>query len=125
MTISSGVEGQARRPARIARGGWQDVLRFAAGSLIILYHFREASPVPLPQLHPVFDRGYLLTDFFIIDSGYVLARIYGDRLAARLIREHPLGDLVRQVVRALAAGHVGDVDAPTVEAVLAEVRDGA
>ena len=70
------------RPPRIARGGWLDALRFIVGALIILYHFREASPVPLPQLHPVFDRGYLLTDFFIIDSGYVLARIYGDRLAA-------------------------------------------
>lgn len=82
MTISSGVEGQARRPARIARGGWLDVLRFAAGSLIILYHFREAAPLPLGQIHPVFDRGFLLTDFFIIDSGYVLARIYGERLAS-------------------------------------------
>jgi peptidoglycan/LPS O-acetylase OafA/YrhL len=71
-----------RSPPRIARGGWLDALRFIVGALIILYHFREASPVPLPQLHPVFDRGYLLTDFFIIDSGYVLARIYGDRLAA-------------------------------------------
>lgn len=71
-----------RVPPRIARGGWLDALRFIVGALIILYHFREASPVPLPQLHPVFDRGYLLTDFFIIDSGYVLARIYGDRLAS-------------------------------------------
>ncbi len=70
------------RPDRIARGGWLDALRFIVGALVILYHFREAAPVPLPQLHPVFDRGYLLTDFFIIDSGYVLARIYGDRLAA-------------------------------------------
>lgn len=69
-------------PPRIARGGWLDALRFIVGALIILYHFRDAAPVPLPQLHPVFDRGYLLTDFFIIDSGYVLARIYGDRLAS-------------------------------------------
>ena len=82
MTRSSDGEGQARRPARIARGGWLDVLRFAAGSLIILYHFREAAPLPLGQIHPVFDRGFLLTDFFIIDSGYVLARIYGERLAS-------------------------------------------
>ncbi|WOB79916.1 acyltransferase [Brevundimonas nasdae] len=71
-----------RSPPRIARGGWLDALRFIVGALIILYHFREAAPVPLTQVHPVFDRGYLLTDFFIIDSGYVLARIYGDRLAA-------------------------------------------
>ena len=70
------------RPIRIVRGGWLDALRFIVGALIILYHFREAAPVPLGQLHPVFERGYLLTDFFIIDSGYVLARIYGDRLAS-------------------------------------------
>lgn len=70
-------------PPRIARGGWLDLLRFVVGALIILYHFREAAPTPLGQLHPAFDRGYLLTDFFIIDSGYVLARVYGDRLAAK------------------------------------------
>ncbi len=70
-----------RRPPRIARGGWLDALRFIVGGLIILYHFREAAPVPLGALHPLFDRGYLLTNFFIIDSGYVLARIYADRLA--------------------------------------------
>ncbi|WP_231681450.1 MULTISPECIES: acyltransferase family protein [Brevundimonas] len=58
------------------------MLRFAAGALIILYHFREAAPLPLGQIHPVFDRGFLLTNFFIIDSGYVLARIYGERLAS-------------------------------------------
>lgn len=51
--------------------------------MIILYHFRNAAPLPLGQLHPLFHRGYLLTDFFIIDSGYVLARIYGERLAER------------------------------------------
>lgn len=78
------------RPVRIARGGWLDALRFIVGALIILYHFREAAPVPLGQLHPVFERGYLLTDFFIIDSGYVLARIYGDRLASDRPRCAPM-----------------------------------
>lgn len=72
----------APAPPRLARGGWLDVLRFTAGALIVLYHFREAAPVPLGEVHPVFDRGYLLTNFFIIDSGYILARIYGDRFAA-------------------------------------------
>ena len=33
-------------PPRIARGGLLDALRFVVGALIILYHFREASPVP-------------------------------------------------------------------------------
>jgi peptidoglycan/LPS O-acetylase OafA/YrhL len=103
------------RPVRIARGGWLDALRFIVGALIILYHFREASPVPLPQLHPVFERGYLLTDFFIIDSGYVLARIYGDRLASgqaslrayarqRLLRVFPAHLVVSLVLVTLVGG---------------------
>ena len=49
----------------------------------------------------MFDRGYLLTDFFIIDSGYVLARIYGDRLAVRS------GVAARLCAPAAAAGHSG------------------
>lgn len=64
----------------IARGGWLDGLRIAVALMIVLYHFRGAVPVPLDQFHPVFDRGYLLTNFFIIDSGYVLGRIYYRRL---------------------------------------------
>jgi len=102
-------------PPRIARGGWLDALRFIVGALIILYHFREASPVPLLQLHPVFERGYLLTDFFIIDSGYVLARIYGDRLASgqaslraysrqRLLRVVPAHLVVSFILVALVGG---------------------
>jgi len=102
-------------PPRIARGGWLDALRFIVGAMIILYHFREAAPVPLGQLHPVFDRGYLLTDFFILDSGYVLARIYGDRLAAgkasiraysrqRLLRVVPAHLMVILVLVAIVGG---------------------
>ena len=73
------------RPPPIGRGGWLDALRFIVGAMIVLYHFRNVAPLPLPDLHPVFDRGYLLTDFFIIDSGYVLARVYADRLAQHRI----------------------------------------
>ncbi|MES2861822.1 MAG: acyltransferase [Pseudomonadota bacterium] len=63
----------------IARGGWLDALRFIVASLIILHHFQAAGPVPLAEaLHPVFERGgFLLTNFFLIDSGYVLMRVYG------------------------------------------------
>lgn len=93
-----------RVPPRIARGGWLDALRFIVGALIILYHFREAAPVPLPQLHPAFDRGYLLTDFFIIDSGYVLARIYGDRLAAG---QASLSAYARQRLLRVIPAHLG------------------
>lgn len=113
-----------RSPPRIARGGWLDALRFIVGALIILYHFREAAPVPLGQLHPVFERGYLLTDFFIIDSGYVLARIYGDRLAVgraslqaytrqRLLRVIPAHLLVSLFLVAIVGGATLAGVAPT------------
>ncbi|MBB3872245.1 MAG: acyltransferase [Brevundimonas sp.] len=63
----------------IARGGWLDALRFIVAFLIILHHYQAAGPVPLAEaLHPVFERGgFLLTNFFLIDSGYVLMRVYG------------------------------------------------
>lgn len=96
------------QPVRISRGGWLDILRFVAGALIILYHFREAAPIPLGQFHPVFDRGYLLTNFFIIGSGYVLARIYGDGFAARTI---PLRAYVRQRFLRVAPSHLAVVGA--------------
>lgn len=63
----------------ISRGGWLDALRFIVASLIILHHFQAAGPVPLAHLiNPIFERGgFLLTNFFLIDSGYVLMRVYG------------------------------------------------
>jgi peptidoglycan/LPS O-acetylase OafA/YrhL len=67
---------------RIARGGWLDALRFIVAGLIIVHHYQLAAPVPLETFHPLFERsGYLLTNFFIIDSGYVLMRVYGARVA--------------------------------------------
>ena len=68
----------------IVRGGWLDALRFIVASLIIFHHFQGAGPVPLAEgLHPVFERGgFLLTNFFLIDSGYVLMRVYGGSIAA-------------------------------------------
>jgi len=67
----------------IVRGGWLDALRFTVASLIILHHFQGAGPVPLAEaVHPVFERGgFLLTNFFLIDSGYVLMRVYGASVA--------------------------------------------
>lgn len=68
----------------IARGGWLDALRFIVAGLIILHHFQGAGPIALAEgLHPVFERGgFLLTNFFLIDSGYVLMRVYGASVAA-------------------------------------------
>lgn len=68
----------------IVRGGWLDALRFIVAGLIILHHFQGAGPVALAESwHPVFERGgFLLTNFFLIDSGYVLMRVYGASVAS-------------------------------------------
>ena len=70
-------------PPPIMRGGWLDALRFIVAALIILHHFQGAGPIALAEgLHPVFERGgFLLTNFFLIDSGYVLMRVYGGSIA--------------------------------------------
>lgn len=83
----------------IARGGWLDVLRFLVASLIILHHFQAAGPAPLAEIiNPVFERaGFLLTNFFLIDSGYVLMRIYGRAIAEG--RLAPGDFFVRRVLR--------------------------
>lgn len=62
------------------RGGALDLLRFAAALLIVLYHYGTEAPIALADLHPVFGRGYLATDFFLILSGYVLGRAYGGQI---------------------------------------------
>lgn len=66
--------------APAGRGGALDALRFAAALLIVLYHYGAEAPVTLASLHPVFDRGYLATDFFLILSGFVLGRAYGGQV---------------------------------------------
>lgn len=62
------------------RGGALDALRLAAALLIVLYHYGAEAPVVLADLHPVFGRGYLATDFFLILSGFVLGRAYGGQI---------------------------------------------
>ena len=66
--------------APAGRGGVLDMLRFAAALLIVLYHYGAEAPVTLVTLHPVFGRGYLATDFFLILSGFVLGRAYGAQI---------------------------------------------
>ena len=68
-------------PLPLTRGGVLDGLRFLAAFCMVIYHFSFCSPTPLARLHPVFARGYLATDFFLVVSGYVLGRIYGARVA--------------------------------------------
>ncbi len=109
-------------PPPIMRGGWLDALRFIVAALIILHHFQMSAPIPLAEsVHPVFERGgFLLTNFFLIDSGYVLMRVYGravgsgrmsktDFFLKRALRVFPahlivLGLLVMLVLLATAAG---------------------
>lgn len=71
-------------PPPIARGGWLDALRFIVAGLIVLHHFQAAGPHALAEtVHPVFERGgFLLTNFFLIDSGYVLMRVYGGQVGS-------------------------------------------
>ena len=101
----------------IARGGWLDALRFIVASLIILHHFQAAGPLPLAELiNPVFERGgFLLTNFFLIDSGYVLMRVYGpsvgsgrmsagDFFAKRFLRVYPAHLMMGLALVALVLG---------------------
>jgi len=64
----------------LSRDGPLDALRFLAALFIVLYHVAERAPVSLFSLSPAFGRGYLATDFFLMLSGYVLARAYGARV---------------------------------------------
>ena len=88
---------------RIARGGWLDALRFIVAFLIILHHFQAAGPAPLAQLvNPIFERGgFLLTNFFLIDSGYVLMRVYGAAVNQR--RMSPTDFFLKRFLRVTPA----------------------
>lgn len=82
--VSSRPE-RAAQPARAVRGGALDGLRFLAAMFIVVYHFGASAPAGLEQVSPLFARGWLATDFFLILSGYVLGRAYGAGLDARRI----------------------------------------
>ena len=64
-------------PSAPVRGGALDALRFLASMFVVLFHFGDSAPSPLADLHSVWGRGYLATDFFLMLSGFVLARAYG------------------------------------------------
>ena len=70
-------------PRALSRGGTLDILRFVAALLIVIYHVAERAPVSLFNLHPALSRGYLATDFFLMLSGFVLARAYGARVLSQ------------------------------------------
>ncbi|MEI9965375.1 MAG: acyltransferase [Caulobacteraceae bacterium] len=87
----------------IQRGGWLDLLRFAGACLIVAYHYQFSAPVPASAFPAVFQRGYLVTDFFLIDSGYVLGRIYAARVASGRIGA---GDFFRRRVLRVVPLHL-------------------
>ncbi|WP_304191079.1 acyltransferase [Phenylobacterium aquaticum] len=82
---------------RAPRSALLDLLRFAAAGLIVLYHYRFDSPIKLDLFSPLFDRGYLATDFFLILSGYVLGRAYGRQIALGKVSDEQF--LLRRVMR--------------------------
>ncbi|WP_421737602.1 acyltransferase family protein [Caulobacter sp.] len=87
-----------RNDARpLSRGGPLDALRFFAAFFMVVYHYAEQAPVSLFSLHPALGRGYLATDFFLMLSGYVLGRAYGDRVAGRQVKDREF--LLRRVAR--------------------------
>ncbi len=69
-----------------AGGASLDVLRFLAASFILLFHYGSTAPRDLATILPVFSQGWLATDFFLLLSGYILARAYGRRLLASDMR---------------------------------------
>ncbi len=76
-----GSDGTAR-----AGGASLDVLRFLAAGFILLFHYGSTAPQDLATLFPVFQQGWLATDFFLLLSGYILSRAYGERLVASKMR---------------------------------------
>lgn len=64
------------------RGGPLEALRFLAAAFIVLYHIGPEAPVRLAEVSPIFARGWLATDFFLMLSGFILGRAYGRSLDA-------------------------------------------
>lgn len=85
------------------RSALLDGLRFLASALIVVYHYCSEGPTPLETVHPIFLRGYLATDFFLILSGYVLGRAYGGQVSAGTISDEVF--LFRRVKR-IWPGHL-------------------
>lgn len=50
-----------------------------------MFHFGDEAPIAIASLHEGLGRGYLATDFFLMLSGFVLARAYGAPVAAGTI----------------------------------------
>ncbi|MFK0298242.1 acyltransferase family protein [Brevundimonas sp. NPDC090276] len=110
----------APSPASKTRGGALDALRFVAALFVVVFHFGDTAPIALRTVHGFLERGYLATDFFLILSGFVLAKAYGAGVASgkvslqrfwlkRLARCYPthIITLAILVVMVLVAGALG------------------
>jgi len=98
----SGDRGIPSQPGTAAetfggRNALLDALRFLAALLIVIYHYAAEGPRPLDQMSPIFLRGYLSTDFFLMLSGYVLGRAYGGRIAAGAVSDEAF--LMKRLLR--------------------------
>ena len=111
---------KAARPSAMVRGGALDALRFLASFLIVLYHFGAEAPVRLWLFHPVFARGYLATDFFLMLSGYVLGRAYGRGVAAGTVSGP---EFLRRRLTRIWPGHLMMLGCFAVFVLLAEAVD--
>lgn len=67
---------------KAVRGGALDALRFVAALFVVVFHFGDEAPVALQSMHEFLGRGYLATDFFLMLSGFVLAKAYGAAVAS-------------------------------------------
>ncbi|WP_156367735.1 acyltransferase [Brevundimonas sp. Leaf363] len=72
----------AARPDSKTRGGALDALRFVAALFVVIFHFGDQAPIALSSIHGFLGRGYLATDFFLMLSGFVLAKAYGSAVAS-------------------------------------------
>ena len=97
MSGDRGIPSQAGTGGAAGRNALLDGLRFLAALLIVIYHYSSEGPRPLEQMNPIFLRGYLSTDFFLMLSGYVLGRAYGGRIAAGAISDEAF--LVKRLLR--------------------------
>ena len=99
----------------LTRGGMLDVLRFLAAAFIVVFHFGQEAPVALVSVNEFFGRGYLATDFFLLLSGFILARVHGGRvmsgrittaqfLIRRLLRIYPAHLITLAVTVAVVLG---------------------
>lgn len=100
MTIPTveAFQNETAAPVRdVSRSVVLDGLRFLAAGLVVVFHYQSEGPWPLSRLTPVFLRGYIATDFFLILSGYVLGRAYGRKVTAGAISDEQF--LLRRVLR--------------------------